>query len=179
MELILEIEDSISCYCLLLTCHRSPLASLWATIPISGDTRLCHFVSYNAVENEVRFMLECPLYNPIKDKFPSLFESVVPWGFKSFFQIDLWVDISLYLTEATVLRHSREVAGLKPSWHTFNIIILSIFSKFRSNLIPLINYEKPSNQLNLLYSHFSSTNYVHTLTNRMKAKTAPSAQPFS
>ena len=49
----------------------------WMTYPISRDTRLCHFCSYNAVENEAHFMLECPIYNPIKDKFPSLFKNVV------------------------------------------------------------------------------------------------------
>ena len=33
----------------------------WMTIPISRDTRLCHFCSYIAIENEAHFMLECPL----------------------------------------------------------------------------------------------------------------------
>ena len=42
----------------------------WMTIPIS---RLRHFCSYNAVEDEAQFVLECPLYNPIIYKFPSLF----------------------------------------------------------------------------------------------------------
>jgi hypothetical protein len=30
----------------------------WMITPISKDTRLCHFFSYNAVENEAHFMLE-------------------------------------------------------------------------------------------------------------------------
>ena len=34
------------------------------------------------------FILECPLYNPIRDKFPSLFKNVVPRSLKSFFQLD-------------------------------------------------------------------------------------------
>ena len=59
-------------------------------------------------------MLECPLYNPIRDKFPSIFKNVVLGSLKSFFH-DHQVDISLYLTEATALRHSRELASLKPS----------------------------------------------------------------
>ena len=42
-------------------------------------------------------MLECPLYKPIKDKFPSLFENVILRSLKSFFQLDHHVDISLYL----------------------------------------------------------------------------------
>ena len=33
--------------------------------------------SYYAVENETHFVLECPLYNPIKDKFPPLLKSIV------------------------------------------------------------------------------------------------------
>jgi hypothetical protein len=45
----------------------------WMSIPISRDTRLCHFCSHNAVENETRFALECPLYNLVRDKSPSLF----------------------------------------------------------------------------------------------------------
>ena len=48
-------------------------------------------------------MLECPSHNPIRDKIPSIFENVVPKNLKSFFQLDHQVDISLYLTETTVL----------------------------------------------------------------------------
>ena len=40
------------------------------TIPSS----VCHFCSYNAIENEAHFVLEYPLYNPIRDKFPSIFQ---------------------------------------------------------------------------------------------------------
>jgi hypothetical protein len=57
------------------------------SIPLSGDTRLCHFCSYDAIENEAHFMLECPLYNLIKDKFPSLFENIAPGSLKSFLSI--------------------------------------------------------------------------------------------
>jgi hypothetical protein len=87
----------------------------WLTIPICRDTRPCHFCSYNAVENETHFVLGCPLYNPIRDKFPSLFENVVLGSLKSFFELDHQVDISLYLTKATALCHSRELTGVKPS----------------------------------------------------------------
>ena len=52
-------------------------------------------------------MLERPQYNPIRDKFPSMFESIVLGSLKSFFQLDHQSDISLYLTEAATLRHSR------------------------------------------------------------------------
>ena len=104
-------------------------------IPISIDTRLCHFCSYNAVENEAHFMLECPLYNPIRDKFPSLFENVVPRSLKSFFPLDQQVKISLYLTKATTLRHSKELSSLKPSWCIFNLISLFSFLDFKANFI--------------------------------------------
>jgi hypothetical protein len=69
----------------------------------------------DAIENEAHLVLERPLYNLIKDKFPSLFENVIPRSLKSFFQLDHQVDISLYLIEANVPRNSRELAGLKPS----------------------------------------------------------------
>ena len=58
-------------------------------------------------------MLEYPLYNLTKDKFPSL-ENVDLRSLKSFFQLDHQVDTNLYLTEATTLWHSRGLAGLKP-----------------------------------------------------------------
>ena len=60
-------------------------------------------------------MLECSLYNPIRDKSPSLFENVVPRCLKSFFRLDHQVDISLDLTEVIALRHSRKSFGLKAS----------------------------------------------------------------
>ena len=59
-------------------------------------------------------MLRCPLYNPIRDKFLSLFENVVLKSLESFFQWDHQIDISPYLTEAIALHHSRELASLKP-----------------------------------------------------------------
>ena len=63
------------------------------------------FISCNVIGNEAYFSLECPLFNPIKDVFPSIFENVVPWSLKSFFQLDHQVDINLYLMEATTLYH--------------------------------------------------------------------------
>ena len=44
-------------------------------------------------------------FNPIRLKFPSLFENVVPWSLKYvfLFQLDHQVDNSIYLTEATTL----------------------------------------------------------------------------
>ena len=104
----------------------------WMIIHILRTTRLCHFCSYNTIENEANFMLECPMYNPIRDKFPSLFENVVPRSMKSFFRLDQQVNISLYLIEAIALRHSRELIGLKPSWCTFNPISLFGFPDFKS-----------------------------------------------
>ena len=46
------------------------------------------FCSYNAIENEAHFVLECPLYNLIRDKFPSQFKNVVPRSLKLFFQLN-------------------------------------------------------------------------------------------
>ena len=56
-----------------------------STNRISRDNRLCHFCSYNVVENETHYVLECPLYNSIRDKFQSLFKKVILGSLKSFF----------------------------------------------------------------------------------------------
>ena len=65
------------------------------------------------VENEAHFVLEWPRFNPIKDKFSSLFENVVLGSLKSFFQLDQQLDISLYLTETTTFCNSRKLTNLK------------------------------------------------------------------
>ena len=59
-------------------------------------------------------MLECLVYNPLRDKYLSLFENIILGSLKSFFQLNHQVDISLYLTDTTFY-HSRELTGLKPS----------------------------------------------------------------
>ena len=114
----------------------------WTTIPISRDIRLCHFCSYNAIEHEAHCVLQCPLYNPIRDKFQSLFENVVSGSFKSFFQLDHQVDINLHLMEAigaTAFCHSRELTSLKLSWCIFSPIGLFCFPDFKMNFISLCN----------------------------------------
>ena len=68
---------------------------------MSRDNKLCHFCSYNIVENEANFVLKYPLYNFIRDKFQSLLKKVVLESLKSFIPLDHQVEISLYLTEAT------------------------------------------------------------------------------
>ena len=72
------------------------------------------FFIYNVAEFEAHFVLECPLYNPIIDKFQSLFEKATLACLKNFFQLDHHVDISLYLTMATTLHHSKKLVGLTP-----------------------------------------------------------------
>ena len=86
----------------------------WTSIPVPRDTRLCTFSSI--------MQLECPLYSPIRKKFPTLFEYVVSRTLKFVFQSNQQLNISLYLTKATTLHHSRESIGLKTSWWTFNPI---------------------------------------------------------
>ena len=129
------------CYLLHLK-HRLTIETRrWTIIPISRDTRLCRFCSFNVVENEAHFVLECPLYNPIRDQFPSLFENIVPGSLKFFFQLDQQVDVSLYLAEATALHHSKKSIGSKPFKCTFNPISLFEFSDFRINVIPFHFHE--------------------------------------
>lgn len=79
----------------------------WPTIPTFKVNRLCRFCSSNVVENEARFMLECPLYNSMEEKFTLIFENVVSSNLRSLFQLDHQVDISLCPTEATTLCHYR------------------------------------------------------------------------
>ena len=109
------------------------------SISLARDTRLCHFCSYTAVENETHFMLGCPLYNPIRDMYSSLFEKVVPKSLKPFFQLDQQVNIILYLEEATALHHSCKLAGLKPSWCIFSCSSLFGFLDFKINFISFLS----------------------------------------
>ena len=92
-----------------------------STIPISSNNRLWHFFSYNVVESEAHIMLECPLYNPIRDKFQSLFEKIVLGNLEYLFQSEQ-VDISLYLTKTTALHHSRKLASLTPPLCIFSLL---------------------------------------------------------
>ena len=46
-------------------------------MPISRDYRLCHFCSYNVAENEAHIMVECSLFNPVRDKFQSLSKKAI------------------------------------------------------------------------------------------------------
>ena len=61
---------------------------------LSLDNRKCHFSSYNAVGHEAHFVLEFPLYNPIRYKFT--FENVVLGILKLFFNWTIKVENSLY-----------------------------------------------------------------------------------
>ena len=92
----------------------------WSTIPISRDTSLCHFCYYSLIrlENEAHFVLECPVYEHVRNKFPPLFENAVLGSLESFLQVDHQIDSSLYPSWRLLhfaIRHSRELAGLKSS----------------------------------------------------------------
>ena len=76
--------------------------------------------------NEAHFVLECPLYNLVRDKFSSMFENVVLGSLKCSLRLDHLVEVSLYLMEATALHCSRESTGMKPSWCTFSPIGLLV-----------------------------------------------------
>jgi hypothetical protein len=59
--------------------HSIAIASgRWMTIPFSPE--MVGYVTFGLImQLKMRhiFVLECPLYNPIRDEFPSLFEDVV------------------------------------------------------------------------------------------------------
>ena len=80
------------------------------------------------------FVLECPLYNSIREKFQSLLERVVFGSLTSFFSSDHQVDFSLYLTEAIALCHFLRLAGSTPSRCTFSLI-----SRSASHTLKLIS----------------------------------------
>ena len=53
--------------------HRLAIElDIWSTIPIMRDNKLYDICSYNVVENEAQFVLECPFYNLSEDTIPSL-----------------------------------------------------------------------------------------------------------
>ena len=107
-------------------------------IPVSRDTRLCHFCSYDAIVNGALYVLECPLYNPTRDKFTSLFENEVLESLKSFFNhAHKLMSISIYLTKATALHQIEDLTGLKSSWRTFNLVSLLSFPDFKIYSISL------------------------------------------
>ena len=99
-------------------------------------------------------MLEQPWYNPIRDSFPSLFDNVVPRSLKSFFQLHQQVDISLYLTEVTALKHPREFETIVmyfQSYEPFRLPRLQHQFHFYSQLVFEILWIK------LLFSNFIFT----------------------
>lgn len=76
--------------------HRLVIeTSQWSTILVPRDSQVCHFCSYNELENKGHFVLEWPLYKSIKDKFQLLFENVVFVSLESVFRLNHRVDIKV------------------------------------------------------------------------------------
>ena len=68
------------------------------------------------VENETHFVMECPLYTPIGDRYLSLYSNLILRAISNLSsKLDNQTESSLYLTEATALRCFRELASLSPS----------------------------------------------------------------
>ena len=77
-------------------------------------------------ESDTYFVLEYPLYNSIRDRFPSLFHNIIVLGtiLKSFFQLDHRINTSLckaYLIEANALRYSKDLTLLS---HHFDVLLI-------------------------------------------------------
>ena len=78
------------------------------------------------------FVLEYPLYNPIKCTFICLFHNIVLGCLKCHFQSDHQIDTTwcifqntlLYLTKATTLHYSRKLVFMTPSCCTPCVISL-------------------------------------------------------
>jgi hypothetical protein len=105
----------------------------WQTRPRESD----HWAALRVCSSQQPgdISIGCSLYYSIRNKFQSFFENVVLGRLKTFFQLDHWVDVSLYFTEATALCHSRE-------FNQFDSIIIYIelhkffgFPYFRINFI--------------------------------------------
>ena len=100
------------------------------------------FLDYSLFVSLLYMAISCwnvPYITPIRDKFPSQFENVVLRNLKYFFQLDQQIDISLYLTEATIVRHCRELVGLIPSWCDFSPISLFSYPNFTVSFISVHN----------------------------------------
>ena len=54
-------------------CRSSSIVDLHRPKPRIRDARLCHFCSWNVVQTEAQFVMECPICNPIKERLLSLF----------------------------------------------------------------------------------------------------------
>lgn len=88
------------------------------------DTRLiCHFCSYNVAKNEAHFMLECPFYFPIKDKFPSLYKNEVLQCLESFFQ--LWTIKWILASISQRLPHSTTLVNYA-HWNHHDVPLVSL-----------------------------------------------------
>ena len=62
------------------------------------------------IENKAHFVLEYPLYNSIRDIFPSLIENVVLKSFKSCYRFDQQIDISFLLTKSSTFFHFKRLS---------------------------------------------------------------------
>ena len=80
--------------------HRLTMSRLSHSLQMKT---LGHFCSHNVVDCEAHFVLECPLYNSINHKIPSLFQNVVLGSLKSSSQLDHQVDFCVYHFQATAL----------------------------------------------------------------------------
>lgn len=59
-------------------------------------------------------MLECTLYNSVRNTFRSLYENVVLGSLKYVIHLHHRVDTNLYPTEATTLYYFKDLVGLTP-----------------------------------------------------------------
>ena len=78
-----------------------------------------------------------PYVIPLEISFHHYLKNVVLGSLKYVFQLDQQVDITLYLTKAIALHHSRESAGLEPPWYIVSPIGLLGFKDFKINLFSL------------------------------------------
>jgi hypothetical protein len=92
------------------------------------------FCSYDAIENESHFVLKCPMYHPIRDTH---YLRTKFWGASSVsLNQTIKRAVNLYLTKATTLHHSRELA----SWFETILMYFQFHEPFTASRTFKINY---------------------------------------
>lgn len=60
------------------------------------------------------FVMECPLYNPNIDEFPSMFQNAAVGSPKYFYQLDHQIDSTVISQKYIAFRHSNNISHFDP-----------------------------------------------------------------
>ena len=68
---------------------------------LSQYLEVIDYATHNVVQIEAHFIMEQPLHNSTRDKFPFIFKDAILDSLKSFFQLDHQVDVNISHIKAT------------------------------------------------------------------------------